>query len=74
MKIFVQAKAGSKNEEIRQTDLTHFVIRVKEPAREGKANQEVARLLAKHFQIPRSNVKMIRGTKSKSKIFEIASD
>ena len=71
MKIRVNVKPNSKIEE-----LTHegddFTIRVKEPAREGKANQAVIKLLARHFGIPRSQVRILSGLRSRSKVIEIA--
>jgi uncharacterized protein (TIGR00251 family) len=69
--IRVNVKPNSKIEE-----LTHegddFTIRVKEPAREGKANQAVIKLLARHFGIPRSQVRILSGLRSRSKVIEIA--
>jgi uncharacterized protein (TIGR00251 family) len=71
VKIRVNVKPNSKTEE-----LTHegdnFTIRVKEPAREGKANLAVIKLLARHFGIPRSRVRILSGLKSRNKIIEIA--
>lgn len=37
----------------------------------GKANQELVRKLAKHFKIPTSQVQILKGLKSKSKIVNI---
>jgi uncharacterized protein (TIGR00251 family) len=68
--IRVNVKPNSKIEE-----LTHegddFTIRVKEPAREGKANQAVIKLLARHFGIPRSQVRILSGLKSRNKVIEV---
>lgn len=70
MIIRVNVKPNSKIEE-----LTHegddFTIRVKEPAREGKANQAVIKLLARHFGIPRSQVRILSGLKSRNKVIEV---
>ena len=70
MKIRVNVKPNSKIEE-----LTHegddFTIRVKEPAREGKANQAVIKLLARHFGIPRSQVRILSGLKIRNKVIEV---
>ena len=70
MKIRVNVKPNSKIEE-----LTHegddFTIRVKEPAREGKANQAVIKLLAKHFSVSKSQVRILSGFRSRNKVIEV---
>jgi uncharacterized protein YggU (UPF0235/DUF167 family) len=38
---------------------------------DGKANEAVERLLAAHFCVPRSAVRMVRGAKSKHKIIDV---
>lgn len=51
---------GFKNQEL--------IVRIKAPAREGKANQELAKFLAKSFGIPRSAVKLVKGGHSRHKV------
>ncbi len=38
---------------------------------QGKANEEIIKKIAKHFDIPKSNVKIVAGTKSRNKVVEI---
>jgi uncharacterized protein (TIGR00251 family) len=40
----------------------------------GKANKELVELLADHFGVARSRVRIIRGEKSKEKVVEIIKD
>jgi len=71
MKIQVKVKPNSKSEEVsREGD--SFIVRVKEPPREGKANQAVITLLAEHFGVPKSRVRILSGFRSKNKVIEIA--
>ena len=70
MKIPVKVKANSRTEEVSQEG-NSFAVKVKEPPREGKANQAVIRLLAEHFGIPRSRVRILSGFKSRNKVVEI---
>lgn len=37
----------------------------------GKANDEIIKKIAKHFDIPRSNVRIVAGAKSRNKVVEI---
>jgi len=71
MKIQAKVKPNSKTEEV-SPEGGAFVVKVKEPPREGKANQAVIRLLAEHFGVPQSRVRIISGFRSKNKIIEIA--
>jgi uncharacterized protein (TIGR00251 family) len=71
MKIQVKVKPGSKTEELsREGD--SFIVKVKEPPKEGRANQAVIKLLAQHFGVPQSQVRIISGFKSRNKIIEVA--
>jgi uncharacterized protein len=46
-------------------------VRVREKAEKGRANEAVARLLAKSLGIPASAVTLKRGPTSREKLFEI---
>ena len=48
-----------------------YSVSVRAPAREGKANEAVIELLAKHFFVPKSFVKIIRGQTARRKLVEI---
>ena len=70
MKIQVKVKPGSKTEELSQEG-NSFIIKVKEPPKEGKANQAVIKVLAEHFGVPQSQVSILSGFRSKNKVVEI---
>ncbi|GAI39961.1 unnamed protein product, partial [marine sediment metagenome] len=61
---------NSKTEEVSQEG-DNFIVKVKEPPKEGRANQAVIKLLAKLFGVPQSQVKILSGFKGKSKVIEI---
>ena len=70
MKIEVRVKPNSKTEEVvKEADV--YVVRVKEPPKEGKANRAVVRLLSEHFNVPRSAVTILSGLSSRNKVIEI---
>jgi uncharacterized protein (TIGR00251 family) len=48
-----------------------FLVRVKEPAKEGKANRAVVRLLAGHFGVSQRQVVISSGFKSRNKVIEV---
>ena len=71
MKIFAQVKVKAKEEKVEKIDASQFIVFVKEAPEKGKANQAVVRALAKYFNKPKDNIKIIRGLKSKRKIVEV---
>jgi len=46
-------------------------VRVTATPEKGKANEKVIKLLAKHFKVAKSQVKIIRGLTSRNKTVEI---
>lgn len=71
MKITVHVKPNSKKEGIEIQEDGSFIVRVNVPPTEGKANQRVIELLAKHLNCSKSCLALIKGHKSKTKIFNL---
>ena len=74
MKIFVKAKPNARKEQVEKIDGTHFVVQVKEAPIQGRANRAIRDALAEYFNIPPSRIKIVSGSSSKQKTFEILSD
>jgi len=73
MKIQVKVKPNSRTKEVsREGD--SFIVKIKEPPKEGKANQAVIKLLAEHFDVPQSQVRILSGFRSKNKVIEVAKE
>ena len=72
MKISVHLKPNSRHrEEVVVNDDGSLTVYAKAPAIEGRANEAAMKLLARHFGVAPSNVKLLRGATSKHKVFEI---
>lgn len=80
MRIFVKVKPNSKENRVVPPDETLFktnevksfyIVSVKEPPKEGKANDAVVKELALYFRCTRSQVRLLSGATSKIKAFEI---
>ncbi len=72
MKIQVKVKAGAREDCVsfdKENNL--YTVSAKAQPVEGKANAAIIKLLAKHFKVPKSNIQLKTGQKSKIKIFEI---
>lgn len=71
MKIFIKVRPSSKEARVKKIDDTNFVVSVKEPAKDGKANQALIKALAEYFGVSRQNIKILVGQKSRQKIISI---
>jgi len=74
MKIPARLKPNSRHREevVMGSDGT-YIIYTKASAIEGRANMAAIKLLAKHFGVAPSRVKLVRGAMSKHKTFDIDS-
>ena len=70
MKIRVKVVPNSKIEGVIKEDYG-FLVRVKEPAKEGKANRAVIKLLADYFGVPQRQVAISSGFGSRNKVIDI---
>ncbi len=71
MRATVFVHPNSKKPRIDKDLLGSLHIYVNQPPLEGKANKAVIEALAKHFKVSKSRVQLLRGEKSKIKVFEI---
>jgi uncharacterized protein (TIGR00251 family) len=71
VKIRVKTVPNSKTEAVTEEGAL-FVVRVKEPAKEGKANRAVIKLLADYFGVPQRQVVILSGRNSRNKVIEIS--
>lgn len=72
MKISVKVKPNARTEEVTEENGI-LLIKTREPAREGKANEAVIRLAAEHYKVSRSSVRIVSGLNGRNKIIEIIS-
>lgn len=70
MKINVKTIPNAKKESIGLKDGI-YVARINVAPEKGKANDAVIKLLAKHFNVAKSQIKIIRGLTSRNKIIDI---
>ena len=64
----VKVHPRSRNQEIQKIGEREYMVRVLSPPSEGKANKEVIAVLASHFHLPPSRVKILKGQKSRQKV------
>ena len=72
MRIQIKVTPRARQKSIQQAADGNFLIKVTEPADEGKANAAVIEALAEHFGVPKRSVTILRGETSRQKLVEIA--
>jgi uncharacterized protein (TIGR00251 family) len=72
MRVNLIIKPNSKHrEEVVTNDDGSLTVYTKQPAVEGKANESVIKLVARHFSVSKSQVSIVRGQTSKRKTISI---
>lgn len=71
MLIKVKAFPCSKEDKVVKKSEDAFDVFVEAEAERNAANKRIIELLAEHFNLPQTKVKMIKGFKESSKIFDI---
>jgi hypothetical protein len=69
MKIFVKAKPDSNENKVEKIDDSNFVVSVKDPPVQGRANRAIIRLLSEYFHTP--NIRIVSGHTSRQKIVDV---
>ncbi|ACK65717.1 protein of unknown function DUF167 [Rippkaea orientalis PCC 8801] len=71
MKRQVKVKPNAKKQKIQEEEDGSLVVYLKSPPIEGKANQELIKLLAKKFGVSQSQISIKSGLSSRNKWVEI---
>lgn len=71
MRITVTAKPKKKKEYVEQISSAHYIVAVKEPAEQGRANQAIIKALAEYFSVPQSEIVLVSGQTNKLKTFDV---
>ena len=70
-RISIIVKPGSSQEKIVEAAPNELIVYLRAKPHDGEANTALFRLLSKYFGIPKTTIRIIRGTKSRNKIVEI---
>ncbi len=71
MLLSIKAKPSSQKEEVVKLNNNTFKVFVKEPPVKGRANQAIINLLANYFHIAKSQIRIVKGEKSREKVIMI---
>ncbi|MGB7949329.1 MAG: DUF167 domain-containing protein [Candidatus Binatia bacterium] len=70
-KIWITARPQAKKQQLMKVADDEYRASVHAPAKDSKANQALVTLLAEHFAVPKSAVKICRGSSSRKKLIQI---
>jgi uncharacterized protein len=70
----VKVKPNSKQQKIEQQTDDTLTVYLKSPPVDGKANEELIKLLAEKFNVPKSHIRIKSGLSSRQKLIEIDTD
>lgn len=71
MYIHVKVSAGASKENFQKISEDHFEVSVKEKAERNIANTRVLKIIASHFKVPVSKVRIVNGHHHPSKLLVI---
>ena len=66
----ILVKPGSSQEKIVESAQGELIIYLRAKPHDGEANDALIKLLVKHFDVPKTTIKIIRGDKNRNKIIE----
>ncbi|MGH1395528.1 MAG: DUF167 domain-containing protein [Trichormus sp.] len=67
----VKVKPNSKQQKILEESDGSLTVHLKSPPVDGKANEELIKLLADKFDLPKSQIRIKSGLSSRQKLIEI---
>jgi uncharacterized protein (TIGR00251 family) len=70
----VKVKPNSKLQKIEEDTDGSLIVYLKSPPIDGKANEELIKLLAEKFDVRKSNIRIKSGLSSRQKLIEIDTD
>jgi len=71
MRIVVEVRPNSRVAGVEALGPSHVRVKVRAPAREGRANIEVIELLSRYFDVPKSHVSLRSGAAGRRKVFDV---
>jgi len=71
MRIQVKTQPGAKKAEVIKLSEGDYKIRVNAKAIDGAANIRLIEILAEHFQVPFSAIRIVSGATSREKVIEL---
>lgn len=72
MKVTIHVKPNARHEKVEVQADGSLKVHVNAPPQEGRANERLVELLAKHFGVAKSHITIVHGTSGRKKVIEIS--
>lgn len=69
--VHVKVRTGQKKQSLSENSVFHLVASVIAKPEQGKANDEVRRLIAVHYGVAFNKIVLVKGSKMTAKIFRV---
>ena len=73
MFIRVRVTPNAREARVVKVGEADFEVKVDEKALDGRANRRLVEILSEHFGLPKSNIFIVSGSRSRDKILEVIS-
>ena len=70
-KLLVKVKPNARENSIRQFEDGTWIAEVKAPPKDGKANRALIKVIAKQFNVTKSQVSIRRGKSGRTKLIQL---
>lgn len=71
MKMTIVVKTNARKEGVERLEDGSIRVSVNAPPQEGRANEAVIRVIAEHFAVAKSKIRIVGGLRSKKKVIEV---
>ncbi len=71
MLIRVYVTSNAKEARVVRVSEDYFEVRVDERAVGGRANKRLLEILVEHFEVPKSRITILKGTKTRNKTIQV---
>jgi len=71
MRIYIKVSPKSSRNEVTKISEGEYKVKLTAPPVDGKANEALINILARHFKVAKSSVRIVGGKTAKTKIVDI---
>lgn len=71
MRYSILVKPGSAREEVRIAENNNLIVFTHARAHENEANKSVIKLLARHFNVAKNQIRVVQGLRSRYKVIDV---
>jgi len=69
--IYIHVTPNAKGARIAKLDESNFDVSVDRRTEDGQANKRLLEILSEYFDVPKSKIRIVKGSKSRDKIVEL---